>query len=476
MSIFRPEDYGASPAPDARTGAPDCRPGIQAAIDACVAAGGGDVVLGPGHWRVSRSPAGTYNRFAAISCHGANVRIVGAGKLQTTLVLAGDAGAATFTAIQLDPGASNVLIEGFTIDTTGLFNTDAGEQTHAIAIGSGNYTATNGTDQMPVRDVVVRDVRFLHAGAAGERWGDAIRVGGNTEQTPAINVRLVGLDFVKVGRSGIAMQRNVRGLLIQGCYFDADNIGGTAIDGEATGGGWDTGLVVDGNQIVRTLPGGDNFAIALTSQTHFAVTNNVIRGRGISLVRCADGVIANNVVDTTDMDTVGVVAVDNLCRDVVFTGNTLHRRGKNGTCIQVQPRNGVFPVGVVIANNAITNDTDGAAVLLSGASDVVVTGNKITGNGSASSIGVYADAGLRAVENLAVTGNTFRGCGYAAVRLATKTPTATEPARSFTGCAVTGNVSRASGPGLRSDNPAHVPPGGIVSGLNNWSTPGWAPP
>ena len=61
------------------TGRQDDSPRIQAAIDAAVAAGGGTVCIGSGHWAVSRAPVGSYDRSAALSTHGAHVTITGTG-------------------------------------------------------------------------------------------------------------------------------------------------------------------------------------------------------------------------------------------------------------------------------------------------------------------------------------------------------------------------------------------------------------
>lgn len=448
MQLYYPEDFGAV------AGGPDCRVAIQAAMDAAASAGGGCVSLGVGRWHVSRAPAGTYNHFAALSTHSANVELRGEGAKLTTLVASGDAGASTFIVLSLDPGASNVRITDLTIDTSGLVNTDANEQTHALVIGSAVYTPINGTDHMPVENVVVERVRFIHDGAAGERWGDCVRVSGNTPATAARNVRLVGLDFLKSGRSAIELQRNAESVLIQGCYFDADNIGGTAIDGEATGGGWDTGLIVDGCHIVRTLPGGDSFAISMTSQTHFAITNNVLRGRGISLVRGAHGVIANNVIDATYQNTLGTIDIANDVQDVIIAGNTLTRSGGPGPCIKLQPHSGQYPQRIIISNNSVTNLTDGAAVMMLSVSDAVISGNRMSGSGGPNSMGLYLDATLKPVENLVVQGNTFRGMTYAVVRLIGH----------FDRTAITGCAASACGIGLRQDNFS----GTITTGLNAW--------
>src|SRR5262245_24967796 len=98
---FDPADFGATPA--------DARQGAQAALDAAVAAGGGRVCFGIGHWRLSRAPVGSYDRFAALSTHGAHVEIAGAGP-GTVLEIAGDQGGGAPWVIALDPGAHDITV------------------------------------------------------------------------------------------------------------------------------------------------------------------------------------------------------------------------------------------------------------------------------------------------------------------------------------------------------------------------------
>jgi len=418
MMEYRVEQYGA--AVDASP--QHNRQAFQATLDACVAAGGGDMRIGDGTWNLWRAGAGQYDRFSCLSTFGRNVRIIGSGKNRTTLRVAGDAGASTLNVIGVNPGAQDVEIADLTIDTLGLYNMDAGEQTHAIAIGSGVYTSQNGTDRMPVRNVTVRDVRFRHRGApradgTRERWGDAVRVAGNTPATSAINVRLLDLDFESVGRSAIAMQRNVIDLAIRGCYFNSDEIGGTCIDGEATGGGWDTGLVVEGNRAVRTLPGGDNFFVSLTSQTHFVVRGNVLRGRGISLVRCSDGVIDGNVIDVNIGNDYGCLELANKCERVNFVNNTVRRTGSHGACVRVLPHAGQCATGLVFTANQIDNDTNGACMLLDSIGEAVLAGNKLRGNGSPVSMGIYLETGTRSVRDVSIEGGLYLGLAHSGVRL-----------------------------------------------------------
>lgn len=456
-----PATFGAVPM---GSGSPlvDSRPAIQQAVDLAGIAGG-RVCLGPGDFYVTRAPAGSYNRFAAISTHGVNVEIAGVGRDQTRLVAFGDAGASTFFVIALDPGATNVTIRDLTIDTTGLHNTDAGEQTHAIAIGTS--VCAGALCSRPVAHTTVQRVAFLHAGPPGERWGDCIRVAGNSPATAAVNTKLLDLDLLSCGRSGIAMQRNANYLQVSRCYFAGDAIGGGMLDGEATGGQGSTGLVVSDNMFVRFAPGGDNYAAAFTSQDDFAIHDNVFVGRGLTCVRCARGSIHHNVFNATDVTaTLGVIDLANKADQVSVDHNKIIRRGGAGPCIKVVPHAGVYPGPVSVDANHCTNETDGAAILLDSVQDASVQGNALVGAGTASSVGVYVQ-GSRSVEGLVIAGNRVRGMGLAAVRLVSSA------IATYGATVVYGNVSRASGPGLRCDNPQFLPVGGVIVGLNNWSTP-----
>lgn len=446
----------------------DSRPAIQQAVDVVDAGGGGRVCLGEGSWYVTRAPAGSYNRFAAISTHGTNVEISGVSRDQTRLVAFGDAGASAFFVISVDPGATNTTIRDLTIDTTGLVNTDAGEQTHAIAIGTS--VCAGALCQQPIANTTVQRVAFLHDGPPGERWGDCIRVAGNAPEIAAVNTKLLDLDLLLCGRSGVAMQRNANYLQVSRSYFAGDAIGGGMVDGEATGGQGSRGLVVSGNMFVRFAPGGDNFAVAMTSQDDFAVHDNVFIGRGATCVRCANGSIHHNVFSTTDVvATLGVIDLANKQDRISVDHNKIIRRGGAGPCIKVVPHAGVFPGPVSVDANHCTNETEGAAILLDSVQDASVHANNLVGNGTAASTGVYVQ-GSRPIENLVIAGNRIRGMTFGGVRLVSSASS------TYAAATVYGNVSRSSGPGLRCDNPQFLPAGGVVVGLNNWSTPATCTP
>ena len=70
---YDPADYWAKPNDDI-----DDRVPAQQALDDASATGG-RVCFGAGVWTLTRSPVGSYNRFAALATHGQHVEISGEG-------------------------------------------------------------------------------------------------------------------------------------------------------------------------------------------------------------------------------------------------------------------------------------------------------------------------------------------------------------------------------------------------------------
>ena len=300
-------------------------------------------------------PAGSYNRTAALSTYGAHLTIAGTGP-GTALELVGDQGAAATSVISLDPGASDITVERLTIDTSAATNTD--EQTHAIAIGSGICTPTNGTCSMPVSDVTVRDVRFTHPPLPGFRKGDCIRLAGNTTATPVKRATIIGSSFTNCARSGIGVQRNVISLAVIGNHF-GEQIGDTAFDGEASGGGFDDGLRMVGNSFAD---GPATFSAALTSYRHATIIGNTFAGRGLILYRTQDAVVSDNTFDVTALSGEGVVEVGNVASGVKIDGNVIRRHGVAGPAIRITPHSGGVPRQVSVTNNTIMVDGDSTGI------------------------------------------------------------------------------------------------------------------
>ena len=451
---FDPAAFGAVPDDGV-----DDRVPVQAAIDAATTAGGGTVCLGSGRWRVSRAPVGSYDRFAALSTHGAHVTFTGTGP-GTVLELAGDQQAAAVSVMSLDPGASDITVQRLTIDTSAATNTD--EQTHAIEIGSGVCTTANGTCSMPVADVTVRDVVFTHPPTPGVRKGDCIRLLGNTAATAVKRVTITGGSFVDCARSGISVQRNVFSLAVLGNHF-GEQIGDTAFDGEATGGDFDDGLRLEGNSFADSTV---NFSASLTSYRHATITGNTFSGKGLSLYRTQDVVVADNTFDVTAISGAGVVDAQNTTTGDKIAGNIIRRHGVSGPAIRIQPHSGAFPAQMTVTGNTIALDGDSDAIYGDSVHEIGIRDNDITFTESATDgSGITLQGISGPIEDATITGNTDAGANpyFAAVRLDSRP-------EAFHGLTVALNSSRGA---VRSLQCSQRAPGGfpasIVSTGNRWN-------
>lgn len=451
---FDPAAFGAVP----DDGVDDRAP-VQAAIDAAGTAGGGTVCLGSGRWRVSRAPVGSYDRFAALATHAAHVAITGSGP-GTVLELVGDQQAGAVAVLSLDPGASDISVQRLTIDTSGATNTD--EQTHAIAIGSGVCTTANGTCGMPVSDVTVRDVVFAHPSTPGARKGDCIRLLGNTPATAVERVTIAGGSFVSCARSGIGVQRNVFSLAVLGNHFGGQ-IGDTAFDGEATGGEWDDGLRLEGNSFAGSTV---NFSASLTSYRHATITGNTFSGKGLSLYRTEDVVVADNTFDVTAVSGVGVVDAQNVATGDKIAGNIIRRHGVSGPGIRITPHSGGIPAQVTVTGNTIALDGNADGIYGDSVHEIAVRDNDITFTGTAPDGSGVALQGISGpIEDATITGNTVTGASpyFAAVRLDSRP----EP---FRGVTVALNSSRGAARSLQcTQRAAGGFPPSIVSTGNRWN-------
>jgi hypothetical protein len=438
----------------------DDRPAIQASIDDAVAAGRGTVCLGSGRWTVTRAPIGSYNRFAALSTHGAHLAITGTGP-GTVLELGGDQQAGAVSVISLDPGANDITVERLTIDTSAATNTD--EQTHAIAIGSGVCTTANGTCSLPISDITVRDVAFAHPHPVGSRKGDCIRLLGGTPATAVKRVSIIGSMFTDCARSGIGVQRNVFSLSVLGNHF-GQRIGDTPFDSEATGGDGDDDLRLIGNSFADA---GANFSATITTYGHVTVTGNTFAGRGLDLYRTHDVVVADNTFDVTALSGVGVVEVSNAADGVKIDNNVIRRHGVAGPAVRITPHSGAFPKQVTVSGNTIVVDGDSSGVAGDSVTNLEVRDNDITFTGAApNGSGIFLQGIGGPIDELMITGNSVAGTGgyFAAVRLDSRP----EP---LNGVTVALNSSRGATRSLTCSqrSPAGFPQP-IVSVGNRWNT------
>jgi hypothetical protein len=443
---------------------------ILAAINDATLYGGKVCRLPAGQFLIKRAPANTYNGRAGLSAHGYGIVIEGQGIEETTLVFDQDAEARALKGIQFDPGCDHCAVKNLTIDGTRLRNTDAGEQTIAIDVGGNN--CPQQPCSTPVLDTVIENVRFFWAGAQGERWGDCIRVGGNTAASQVRNTRIRNVEGVSCGRSFIAWQRNANALDIAEFYVNGDGVRGTVLDGEASGGEGDTGTNIGPGFIwfdrLRT-PADDSYVIAGTSQTNFNVHDvQIVGGRAaITCVRCKRSIIKGNILDAENsLTSLANIDLANLAEQADVSSNQIRRRGGTGPCIRSMPHAGVSANLLNIVDNTCINDTEGASIMAVAPRASKIEGNLLQGNGGPNSIGIYVSpvTGGDHIRGLAVNDNVIVNMTYSAVRLSGVGNLG------FSGTIVDGNVSTSSGP-MRCDNSQYSPPGGIKLGDNNWSTP-----
>ena len=456
QGCYNPVDFGATP----NNPADDDRPAIQAAMDAATSAGGGRVCLPAGHFRVVRAPPGTYNRFAALSTHGAHLELMGSGP-GTIIEMIGDQGAATTFVISIDPGASDITIRDLTIDTSLMTNTE--EQTHAIEVGSPVGTGF-------VQDFRIDHVRIVHPGSLvpGVRKGDCLRFVGNTPESLVRRATVIGSTFTSCARSGIAIQRNVHDLVIMGNQFtqasDQD------IDSEPTGSGTNGSITIIGN-IFR-----DDVAVA---QGDFAVTivgisgpmarvtlaNNVFEGRGVDCYRVSDVAFTGNAFDATMESGYGVIEVENVAERLVINGNSIRRRGFAGPPIRITHHSGAFTSNAVISNNILTNDTAGGGIVMESVADVTVSNNDLHWTVPATEApAIYLRSTIRPADGVMISNNRIVGSLGTAIFLGASP-------QPFEAVSIVGNMSRGAASSLRCTQSVaglfHQP---IVHAANRWET------
>jgi hypothetical protein len=312
--------------------------------------------------------------------------------------------------ISVDPGARDVTIRDLTIDTSATTNTD--EQFHAIQVGNGVGTGR-------VEDVRIENVRFEHPGARdGSRKGDCLRMLGNAPESAVRRVTVIGGRFTRCARSGIAIQRNVFDLVIQGNQFTESS--DQDIDSEPTGGVNDLNgsISIIGNVFrddVATAQG--DFSVTVGGiggpMARVIVSGNIFEGRGINVYRASD---------------------------VTITGNTF-------------------------VSTMITQDTASSGILIESPQHVTSSNNDLTWTVPApSATGIQMRPVLRPADGIMIAVNRINAQGLlAAVNLGASPET-------FRAISVVGNVPRGANASLRCDNSSLFEQP-IVHASNTWETP-----
>ena len=392
-----PADFGAVPDDDN----PDTRQ-LQAAIDATPS--GGTLCLPRGHLRVQRAGAGAWNRFAAVSTHHKGLSVIGVPG-ESFVDLVGDQGLGSTILWSIDGGAENITFDGVTLTSTGAWNTD--EQTHLWAT-TGVCSAALGTCT-PIRNLTIRNSVCIHPRGATRR-GDCIRLLGNDLNTLVFSV-LIENNKLDGARSGVELQRGLRGVVIRGNVFN----GATAdqhIDGEASGvtpGLEVRDVVITGNTFVSGPANQGDHDIALTSADNVEIYGNRM-SRGVALVRSTRVYIHDEVIWLNARGILGVIDVTNTCTGLHIQNTKLVRSGVSGPMVRLMQRNGNTCDDVRIEDNVMVQQTPSFGVYTESSSSLSVLRNSmiwtVPGVGVTA---VYARGVVAPVTGLRVDGNVVIG-------------------------------------------------------------------
>ena len=212
-------------------------------------------------------------------------------------------------------------------------------------------------------------------------WGDGIYVGLNeaTPDTEVANLRVVGIALDNNRRNGTSVVAATQ-VTFTGCIITRTN--GTSpeagIDLEPNGANTVSDITVTGNTFKDNARSG---VVVATGSKQCAVDGNTFSGTHTNAaIQCngANTTITGNVV--TPGSAIGIY-VNTGGKETTVTGNVV----KGTTGIGISLKNGVD--GTLVAANTIS-DTAGAGIAVSGAQNVVITGNTISRNSDANGSGI----------------------------------------------------------------------------------------
>lgn len=428
-SSVNPVDYGAVP----NDGISD-RDAFQAAIDSI--ANGGELTIGTGHWTMTKAPLNAYNRFATLATHGKDITIRGLSKEESTLELVGDQGGTGIIVLAIDASATNIVLDGFHIDTDRAFNTD--EQTHAIAT-TGTCSASLGTCK-PIVGLIVKNMKINHKKIGLERKGDGLRLLGNAVETVVKNVLVQNNDFDDCARSGIELQRGLQHVKILDNRINCVTCD-QSIDGEASGvtpGLEDYDIEITRNKVISGPNTQGDYDIALTSVIGAHVHHNQL-SRGIATYRSTFVEIDHESIMLQARAGSGVIEVSNLCDKLNVHDVVLVRSGVPGPIVRLTPHSQALCKDAKIENNVMVQGTPGFGVYMESVSGAEIKNNIMAWTVPAPGISaIYSRGTIAVIERLRLTDNTIASSTLAGFSLFDASPNAIKDA------VVTGN--RARGP------------------------------
>lgn len=398
--------HSTAAAPDPTTVLDVNRAAIQAAVDACIAAGGGELYA-PSGWNIPYNKATTPGTSYGIIVN-TTVPVV-FDMDGVTLRMNRASGVDDFYGIQVLNGGG-VKFKGVTFSQYGLFN--GSEQQHNVQVGNGSSAGAQYVD-------------FINCKFVDGVGGDGIRLLGNgyVDATLVQDITIDNCRFINCDRSGVSTQRGCRRVNIHKSFFS-----GTVdqdIDFEPTGTGLLGQYSIIGNTIIRA--GNGSGAVTLSGQggadaneRSIFADNNVFGGR-VSARKVKDLIVSGNQINTgATSNTEPALSFGSYGPGITIVDNIITRPSTSAAGVVLSLEyDSDRPSDIVIQGNQITQETQQHAVKLDGIAGAIIDNNLVTCTYSASGFIPILIAGDGAIaygfeNDVAITNNRVRCTNAAA--------------------------------------------------------------
>lgn len=395
-----PAAYGAVP----DDGKPDEE--ALARVIAAASAQRAAVCLPPGVLELGRTAG-----LASLTIDRGPVTLRGVGP-RSVLRMTGDGRRGDWRGLELRAGARDVVLEDLTIDSLATFNTE--EQTHLVQVSP-------GAERVTLRRVQLGPMRRPEQRVGEGSGGDCLRLLGEADK-PVRDVVIAGTSFVDCDRSGISLQRGLRGVTISRSRFRGT--GDSPVDFEPTAPGPIEDVALVELDIERPPTAQGAWAVTIGGHGDDVATNVTmigckLRGGGVGLLNVGEVLLTGNDIEHGD-GVAPTISVRRRAGKVRIEGNTITRPAgaPAGALIEAQHNNGVAPTALVVQRNVLRQQTAAAVISTISLAELDVVDNSIeTTAGDARYFVVDTHAVLSDLARVRVTGNTIRGAAAAALRL-----------------------------------------------------------
>ena len=398
--VFNVVKFGADP-----TGATDSTTKIQAAINACIAAGGGDVYF-------PACPAGGFYQIAYASNAAilaveacANVRLVGDGYASKIRQL-GTCGGHETHMIQISNAATGIAVQDIYLDNFAITDPDGSQENHGIQLLGASTDSGNTTNIDIVRVYL------------GVFVGDGIRLlGDNTGSDHFVqDVRIRRIVANSEGsRSAIGVQRCNQNVICTDNWLQ----GKQGIHFEPTSTSLISGWTITHNLFQKATALADfSFDIAgefPDNTTQIVVGYNILPLAAISILNVQEMIFVGNVAvyNPATSEDPELMLLEQTVRQVMIRGNVLEHLFASGSTnlatISLNIDSGVAPSNNVIRDNVLSrvNNFESSVIAMTDSSGTLMQGNLciMDSTASATSAAVQATATQSEMQDVCYVGN-----------------------------------------------------------------------